>query len=98
MKSTNRLYDQPELKIIREDDKHVFLSNGDIIYQGYGIYQDRWLIDSKKRRDRAKDFLKINPKGVCVTSWFLKARNRREALSEYQNLTGRTKNESNRKI
>ena len=76
-----------KIKIIKENDGRVYFSNGDQIYRGYGLYKNRWLIDSKKRRERAKKFLKNNSgHGVVVTSWFLKAFSKEKAIKEYQYL------------
>ena len=79
-----------EIKIKKENDNCVYFSNGDGIYRGSGIYKNRWLIDSKKRKSAAEEFYKHHPKGVLTTSWFLEALNKKDALEEYQSKTEKT--------
>ncbi len=76
------------ITIKKENDDCVYFSNEDGIYRGSGIYKNRWLIDSKKKRDAAKEFYKHYSKGIYITSWFLEALIKKDALKEYQFKTG----------
>lgn len=77
-----------KLTIEKENSKSITLSNGDQVYRGYGMYKDKWLIASKKREKKAEEYHKNNPHGVFMTSWFLKATNKKDSLKEYQSKTG----------
>ena len=59
--------------IVSENETKVNFSNGDEVYEGCGIHEGHWLVDSKKKREEA---------------WFLKATTKKDALEEYQFKTG----------
>jgi hypothetical protein len=76
------------VEIQSENAHSVWLSNGDEVYEGVGIYKGRWLIDSKKRRDKCDEYYKNGGTGNYCNSWFLKATNKQDALKEYCFKTG----------
>lgn len=73
------------VRILSETDARVEFSNGDAIYECSPIefWKGQWGIDKKERREAAEAFYKNG-----VNSWLLHARNKQDALKEYQSATG----------
>ena len=78
------------VEIIKENDVSIEFSNGDIVEKGTTpMYCRRWFINSRKRREAAVEFDKIH-KGTAtmVTSWFLNALTKQDAIKEYRSILG----------
>ena len=74
--------------IVIENEKTIVLSNGDIISEGFGIYKETFWLDKKERREEEEKRIKEGDPGPFVSSWKLQGLNIKEALQQYQIVTG----------
>jgi nitrate/TMAO reductase-like tetraheme cytochrome c subunit len=74
--------------IISETEDRIDFSNGDGVYAAVPkkLWSNRWCIDSRNRKEESELYYKNGGTGSYLTSWFLKATNKKDAIEEYKKI------------
>jgi len=56
-----------DITIVSDKDKEIKLSNGDVVYEGTGIFRGKWWIGAKSRRAAADEYYRDGVQGCSVT-------------------------------